>query len=658
MQIQNHRHRQIIYHLISNSKSLTSQEIAEKVGASQRTIKSDMLVLRDLLKPLGANLESRKGIGYSLTVVERDVFFPFYEQLIYSRMLVGTYITDRIARFIYIARTLIASDVPIKIDDISDEMYLSRSSIKQEMKSIYSFFNSYHLEIESTTGKGLKVVGDESNKRLAMVELVVNHYHKIQIQDTSPKYAAILECSEELRQRIRRRFLETLRKSGITCIDDETLFFAFYLVVLKNRIKMGHMIQLPKDIFEDLINLEEYQLSKQIFNDLEEIEGFNVSEDEVAYAGMLLHGMRDYSIHEVNKATSNYGLAAELCEEILEFIEVEWSIKFDDDILKSHLTARLIPFITLIKYGLSTNQRIIPDMSAHEIGASPLAVELSRCAIRYIETKYFCRLNSRHITTIAFVFYSAISRIKYKINKLKLLTVSTGGKESGRELVHRLNDRFGKMIASNEAVELYEIRGLKQSDYDYVVMNEPDFTYFYDIPYFQIDTVSKPNQFSRFHDEVVVNAYDINNYIPKEEDTSIYRSFNFGTCAEFFKMIAHKYGKDETKCSLIEALLSENEKFISYNSGYDTIVIFIPYALCKQERHDYYILEGNKSWGHHEISKISVIIANFEHSIHKLKAIENISRGLISHEKGFEQVTQSINISNYKKLIQNCLTSE
>lgn len=658
MQIQNRRQRQIIYHLVANTKPMTSMDIAEKLSVSQRTIKADMLVIRDLLKPLGATLEAKKGLGYSIEVNNGEIFYPFYEQLIYNRMLVGTFLTDKIARFVYIARTLVASDKPIKVEEISDEMFLSRSAIKQEMKAIYSFFNSYHLEIESIVGKGIRVVGEESNLRLAIVELVVNHYHKIQIQDTSPQYARILECSEELRQKIRRSFLATLRESKITCVDDETLFFAFYLVVVRNRIGEGHHISLTSDVIQDLKKLEENSLARHIFNNLQEIGGFEVTEDEIAFAGMLLHGMRDFTSEEVNNETINFAEAFELSNEILEYIDLEWSINLRSEHLVKLLTARFIPFLTLIKYGLSTNQRIIPDMSAHEIGSSPLAIELSRSTIRYIETKYFCRLNSRHVTSIAFVFYGALSQIKYKVNKLRLLTVSTGGKEAGRELTQRLNTRFGEMIESNEAVELYEIRGLDQSKYDFVIMNEPEFTYFYDIPYFKIDTVSKPNQFTRFYDEVIVNAFDIDSYVPDCEDSSIYRGFNFSSQYEFFRMVAHKYGKDETCCSLIEVMLEENEKIFTFNPGYDSIIIFIPYNLVDKERIDYYQLESSRQWGHGEINKITVVISNFAGNVQKVKAYENISRSIISHGKSFDTLIQDICLNNYKKLIKDCLTSE
>lgn len=153
MTIENRRLRQIIYFLMKDAKPQTSETLATLISVSQRTIKSDMLILKDELTKIGAELITRKGVGYSINVIDRVIFDPFYEQLTYYRFLVGAFMTDRIARFVYIARTLVASEDYIKIEEIADDMYLSSSSIKQEMKSIYSFLNSYHLDIDSKVVK-------------------------------------------------------------------------------------------------------------------------------------------------------------------------------------------------------------------------------------------------------------------------------------------------------------------------------------------------------------------------------------------------------------------------------------------------------------------------------------------------------------------------
>lgn len=659
MAIENRRLRQIIYHLMKDTKPQTSESLATLVSVSQRTIKSDMLILKDELTKIGAELITRKGVGYTINIIDRIKFDPFFEQLTYYRLLVGAFMSDRIARFVYIARTLVASEDYIKIEEIADDMYLSSSSIKQEMKSIYSFLNSYHLDIDSKVGKGIRVIGSEENIRLAIVELVVNRYHKIKITDSSEQYAKILECSEELRQKIRRNFLATYRASGMFAIDDETLHFAFYLVVLRNRVKNGHTIKLSDEMLKELTNLEEYSLAQKVIDNLQEIEGFDVSDHEIAFIALLFHCMRDLSISDVKCTMPHYNDANILADEIIQSIVSVWNIHLNENTeFKQNLVSRLIPILGQIKYGLSSNQRIVADMSAHEIGASPLSIELSRTVVRFIESKYFCRINSRLFTRIAFLVFSAISRIKYDIRKLKLLTISMGGKQSGIELVDRINRRFSEMIESNESVEFYEIRGFDQSKYDFVIMNEAEFSYFYTIPYFRLDTVTLPYQLSKLYDEVLINAYQIDAYIPSCNGTHVYTSFEFESQVSFFKMIAYKYGVDTTQCSLLFEMLNENEKFFSYNVDYESIILFLPYKMCHSEVIDYYQLQMSQEWGMGNISHIIVIISDFTQSLQKTKALENISRSLMINAKFVESIETNPCPKEYRKLIQACLTSE
>lgn len=659
MKIKNNRLHLIIYYLMNSEKPLTSEALSSLISVSPRTVKTDMLSLKDNIKSIGAELIIRKGVGYSINIINNELFKPYYDQLNYNRLVMGTFLTDQTSRFIYIARTLVASDDYIKIEDIADEMFLSISSVKKEMKAIYSFFNSYHLQIISKVGKGLKVLGSEENRRLAIVELVVNRYHKIKVTDSSEKYARILDCSEELRQEIRRNFLKTFRKSGIYALDSETLYFAFYLIVLRNRVKEGFTIELEREVYQELIELEEYKIAQDVIDNLKEIGGFEVSTHEIAFIALKFHCMRDLKVGDIDSTKPNYLETVCLVDEVIQQINQVWDINFDElNMFRANLIAKFIPIIAQIKYGLSSNQKIVADMSAHEIGGSPLSIEISRTITRIIEAKYFCRLNYHLMTIIAFVVYSYISRIKYDIKKLKLLTVSNGGKVFSLGLIDQINNRFGNMIESNDAVELYEIRGLDQTKYDYVVMNSPDFSYFYSIPYFNLDTITQSNSLSKFYDRVLINAFQIDEYIPRCELTNVYESYVFESQTSMFKMFAYKYGREETNCKLLEQTLNENEKYLSYNMDYETVIIFLPFRMCKSEAIDFYRFNESKTWGINVVTNVIVIIRDFSKNIHRLKAIENISRMLITNPKAVEDIEVKHCHEYYCKLIRLSLTSE
>lgn len=653
------REMRLIYHLAQSKTPLTSEMLAGLVSVSTRTVKSDMIQVRERLVDLGAELVSRKSQGYSIKILDEEKFKSFYDQLTYNRMLLGTFVSDHLARTIFLARTLVASDDYVKLDDLADRMFLSRSSIKNEMKTISSFFNSFRLQVDSRAGKGVRIIGSEENLRLAMTELVVVHYHQIKISDSSPEYARILECDEEERQGIRRNFLKTYRESGMAATDDETLRFAFYLIVMRNRIRDGHVIRLEEKLKEELQGLVEYPLAKKVVANLQAFPGYDVCDDEICHIAMFFHCMRDLKTDDIHEGMPFLDEARILADEVVERIRWLWSIDFTCHLtLKTDLVTAFLPLLAQIRYGQSAQQSIGMSMRSAEIAGSPLAIELGRSAMRLIEEKYYCRLNVRSSIGLSFRFFGALASIRYDIRKLNLLTVSSAGKQGAIQLIQRIDHRFADMIATNTPVELYEVRGLNQHEYDCVIMNDPEFSYYYDIPYILIDTVTRPYQFNRLFDEVLVKAYQFEELIPDPSSTRVYRHFEYENPTQFFKLIAYKHGKDETYSSLLFDMLSENEKFVSYNKLGDVVAVFLPYRMAKEEGIELYSLQNNGLWGVHEVQTIIVIIHDFDGSQQKTKVIENISRQMVISKENLDELIRQPSKEVYEKMIKECLTSE
>lgn len=659
MQEEQGREMRLIYHIVQAGKPITSTQLSELVSVSPRTVKSDMNRVREILGKVGADLISTKSLGYTLKITNGDAFWPFYDQVLYNRMLLGSFLNDRMTRFIYIARTLVASETTIKLDDLADDMYLSRSSIKGEIKQIYSFFNSFHLDIESRIGQGVKVVGSEANLRLAMTELVVNHYHKIKVSDSSKEFAKILECSEEERQEIRHTFLKVYRESGHASADDETLRFAFYLLIMRNRIKANHNVILDPELIQEVKALEDYPVALAIVEGLKTCDIHDLSEDEIVQIAIILHGMRDIRRDDIHPGMTYLNEARDLVCDIVKTIKARWQIDFtQDETLKETLVTSILPILGQVRFGLSSHQSIGYTMTNHEISGSPLSIELGRSAMRVIEEKYYCRLNTRALVHLGFCFYAALISIKYEIKKLRLLTVSMAGKEAACGLVKRINTHFQHLIESNTPVGLYEIRGMNPDNYDCVIMNSPEFSYNYKIPFFMMDTVSRPHQFTKLLEEILINAYQFRPFLKNIDKTNVYRRFRFESIPAMFKLIAYKHGKDGTQSSLLEEMMIENEKFASYNSSDDVISIFLPYGMCKEACIEIYELSEPETWGRSEITKIVVYVADFANVPQKTKIIENISRMMVVTKAPLDALIAHPDHEIYAQMIKDCLTSE
>ncbi len=653
------REKLIISNIYKSDKPMTSQALSDRISVSIRTIKSDMIKVREVLEEVGAELISVRHQGYSIKVNDINLFEPFINQLTYSQIVIDSFYNDRSSRFVFISRELVASDDYIKIDDLADQMYLSRSSIKPDLQRAYSFLNSYHIEVDSKAGLGIKAIGTEENLRMAMTELVVNHYHQIHVINTSKNFAKVIDSTEEERQEIRRTYLKVYRESGQRATDANSLSFAFYLLITKNRIKSGHHVHLSDEIRQEAMTLEEYPIAVAIAAILKQCDLDLSSDDEQLQMAIMLHGMRDLS--ELDKSHKCYYSkeAEETVKEILEVINKDWNIDFKqingiDKLLKSSV----IKIIGQIRFGLSSHQSIGFSQSSHDIAGSPLSIEFGRRALRLIEDKYYCRLNTKAAVELSYSFYEAISSVEYDIKKLRLLTTSTGGLKAGKGLVNRIQRHYGPFIESNQSVELYEIRGMDPKKYDFVILDSPSYSYFYDIPPFFMSSISKPHRYTEMFDDVFVNSYQFKDCINDLTNTQVFRQFKFESINSFFKLIAYKHGRSEVECQQLETILEENEKFLSYDILENIVSIFLPVNMCKSCGIEIYEFNESKHWARGDISYAIVYSLDLNNSVQRTKAIENISRSIITSKGKFNNLINKPSLIQYEGLIKESLTAE
>ena len=58
------------------------------------------------------------------------------------------------------------------LSDLADCMYVSRSTVIQDLESLKQFFRKHRLYVVSHSNKGLMLEGEEKNKRLLLFSMV------------------------------------------------------------------------------------------------------------------------------------------------------------------------------------------------------------------------------------------------------------------------------------------------------------------------------------------------------------------------------------------------------------------------------------------------------------------------------------------------------
>lgn len=155
----NYRHKALFLILIRNEDFVTTDELAEKLHVTSRTIKSDVKYINEQLDIDGLDVVAQRSKGIRIEVEDtkiakriKEYFKIYHEQNIDNDF-------DRNVQFI--TRKLLASNKPIRIEDLQEELYLNTTNyIQREMTEVRNILKNYNLTLTTRIRKGLVVEGE------------------------------------------------------------------------------------------------------------------------------------------------------------------------------------------------------------------------------------------------------------------------------------------------------------------------------------------------------------------------------------------------------------------------------------------------------------------------------------------------------------------
>ncbi len=152
LNIQNKRVIKILKILLNTKASITGEEISNLIGVSSRTVRSDMKNINSLLKEYGADINSEKGKGYKLEINDRRIFSKFKSEICDNDISASLALSNPEDRVNYIMTKLLINDLqnkPITQMDLADKLFISVSTLKNDLKEVEKKLDKYELKIIS-----------------------------------------------------------------------------------------------------------------------------------------------------------------------------------------------------------------------------------------------------------------------------------------------------------------------------------------------------------------------------------------------------------------------------------------------------------------------------------------------------------------------------
>ncbi|RPA65421.1 transcription antiterminator [Aerococcus agrisoli] len=441
------KHKKLIQFILKKQKT-NYEELSEYSGLSKRTVAKYLNEVRDFLNSFNVLLTIKQGEGVYL---EGDL-----KELEDTLNSLNFYSSDsKENRQIRLYSKFILSSEFIKVQDLADEFFVSRSTIESELKVVRKKFLNQGFEIISNRN-GMILDVSEQEKRELMSDLISQFWGGLSYsKDLGQNLILQVETSTYLEQILNTDNLKIITKilntfTNITSLiltDYEYQSLAIHLTIAIERIRNNLFLEeLNSETDKRIIENNTILLSELVEEEfdllLPEMEKSYLNNHVIAIQNNVLNN--EFSYTPINVKDKN------LHNLITESLA---SINPDVELVKS-LILHLDAAIVRLKLDLN-----IYNPYTEEIKVSfPLAFETAIPLVYNIEKNYQIKMNDDEIAYIAIHIQNFFERAS-SINRLKLkaVIVCSSGYGTSKLLEQRIKSMFFDEIEVSRVLSLGDL---------------------------------------------------------------------------------------------------------------------------------------------------------------------------------------------------------
>lgn len=589
----------IIGILMNESRTVTSKELANSIGMSIRTVKSLMPEIGLFFKEHGAVLNAKPGVGYYLTIEDQRVYSKLKESFWGRQKFVSSQETEKSATTI-ICR-IIADENFVKIEDIAEELYCSRSSLKQVMRLVRNILDQFNLRLISKPAYGMKVEGNEMNKRYCCLELFMTHdtYAINYLEKT--KYAVLFEQDADQIVNIRHELLTVIRASGKTLYDKYIYRLSRYLKLMTVRYREGYHINFCEEQATVLMSLEEYVLACKVMKSVQMyLPDIPVKDrNEILSVEYLLLIWQDptESREYQSSCPVYYTMAKTYLSQIFEAVQNRWNIDLRESVVsQDYFVAALIPLCVKIYFKELRFALVGHDVENNEICCSPVSIALASTIADVIYKIEKIRVSTIDVLDFAVRIYATINRVEYDYKKPRVLIESRGGKQACMIIKDNIEREIGgNKFESLEPVGFYEVRGLDQTRYDYIITNHDKYAYHYQLPFIYVDLVPTARQMEAIRRGIVYASYQLEALLGKLKfsEEFIISDFDYVDMPYFLDLISYRHAKSINSVTKLRRSLEKLDDTYVWN---EILFLIIGEKYTEKDIFEIYYLSKNGIW--------------------------------------------------------------
>ncbi len=324
------REKRILLFLLNSAHPLTTEQLAQEIDVSKRTIQREIDVLQSYLERWNCTIEKKKNIGLSIKGNVDDI------QQLRSELVCGHEIDgcDIHQRRVFILYELLRDRSPKKRIYFAHQFHVSESTIGSDMDAIQEWMEKNNLKIIKKPGYGITFGGSEADYREALRRFI-NDF--IEMDANSKKDKMIQALIQDKKDGIYtllnshvidkvERVLKQLDEPRLEALsEDAYISLVLHISISIIRIREGGIVENNQEVLTNLHEYEDYDLALRILKAMELEFSLKIPRVEISYLLLHIEGSK------IGYSRQSEELDMKSEEELLEMVK-EMADVFDQEI--------------------------------------------------------------------------------------------------------------------------------------------------------------------------------------------------------------------------------------------------------------------------------------------------------------------------------------
>lgn len=451
--------------LAKQTTPLPMKELAKTFSISERTVRTDIANLNDLLTNVGATITLVRGQGYLLTVLSKEQFNDWWNE---SMSSTDSFLTTSEERQTYLLFMLFKNESPLSLDDFLDQLFISKNTFYSYLKTARDNLMTYQLKIVNRPNIGFEIVGSEFSKRQAISDLLIEKdLQEYLVGFTEMELALFDTIDLDLLQELELEYLAPLELLDSDYYHKNILSH-FALAI--SRFLAGN------EIFEFPLRVPILKKNAQ-----ETLDHF-LTEINQAFDIQLTHGEKEYFTYYLAlnaprlveteaTNTSSAATAKTIVDELLQAIKrtsnFDWG---QDDMLIEDLTSHIEGFINM---NLMEARRSNPLLATIK-KSFPQAYDLCLTHLEIVGKKHGLYFSQDEVGYIALHIAGAMERNSSNDHrKYRVILVCGTGRAMSRIIEAKIKKNYQEIIEVVDRLSYVELQQCDLSAVDFVITTVP-----------------------------------------------------------------------------------------------------------------------------------------------------------------------------------------